>query len=345
MTTTSNPGDGGQLYTLDDGREATAVEIRVSRDQPGRLDAVLAGRLVRYSRERIQQIIRGGTLTVDGCPVRKPAYRLKGGETVVFLRPLPEGEGPIPEVLILSRTDEILVLGKPGDLTVHPTANALKRTLTFWLSTQGLGEYTPSHRLDRETSGVLVCARRGEASRMVKGFFLEQRVKKGYLALLRGEVPGPCVVDGPIGDDEASPIRVRQTVRPDGAPSSTRFVPLASAPGATLAAILPATGRQHQIRVHAEHGGFPLWGDKMYGVGPEVFLSFIDEGLSPAQLEALRFPRQMLHAAFLLLPLAEGDEIHYWHPPDDFLEAAGQLGLEVPTPGALRDRFSDLLRR
>ncbi|MBU1241134.1 hypothetical protein KJ865_15575 [Myxococcota bacterium] len=341
-TNSAPPGGAAVIHILEDNREATEVRVVVPGDQSGRLDQILCQRLVRYSRERIQGIIRSGCLSVNGRVVVKPGARLRGGETILFLRPLPEGEEPLPPVGILEQSHDLLITSKPGDLTVHPSANALKRTLTAWLTLESLDHFTPAHRLDRETSGIVVCARRGAVSREVQMLFQDQLVKKGYVALLRGVLPRELTVEQPLGND-CGPIYIKQGVCEEGAPSKTRFIPIAHNEVSTLVMVLPATGRQHQIRVHADFAGVPIWGDKIYGVEPEVFLTFIEQGLTAGLLARLKFSRHMLHAAYIRVPLSSGSRIFYAHPPEDFLEAAGQLGIVVPPPPDLMQRFDDCI--
>jgi 23S rRNA pseudouridine1911/1915/1917 synthase len=318
---------------LDDGREMVKVFINVDPESSGeRLDLFLKKRLKRYSRGRIQRIINQGYMKIDGEENRKRSYRVKSGELIEILRLAPQNEQPLPHVDILFRDDSILVVDKPGNLTIHPTANVLKRTFTTWLYLNGYGDYVPAHRLDRETSGIVISAPRGEQSSLIKKEFFDKNIRKGYFALLRGRLSSVETIDYPIGEDVLSPIMIKVGVTKEGAPSSTTFVPFVSSAKGTIAGVFPHTGRQHQIRVHAEKLGFPLWGDKLYGQDSHVFLSFLNDGMTPHLLEKLGFERHMLHAAAIFIPAIPGIDARsfYSQLPDDFLSAAKSLDILLP---------------
>ena len=320
------------------------VKLQVSFDAQGeRLDRYLSRQLKRYSRQRVQGIIREGNLELDGVTERKPARRLAGGETIVLWRPLPPEEQPRPPVPVIYQDRELLVLDKPGDLTVHPSANAYQRTVTGWLK-EHHPAFTPAHRLDRETSGVMVCASRGAVSARVKGWFLARQVHKCYVALVRGEIPHDGRVEAPIGSDKHSPIRIKMAVCESGKPAWTDVYVLSRGREGALLALLPGTGRQHQLRVHCAHLGCPLWGDKMYGVDPTVFLTFIEEGVD-AVLKTVRFRRHMLHQMVLTLPAAEETGVRWWSAPlpTDFRQAGDVLGVPILSDDALVGQLLTLL--
>ena len=131
-------------------------------------------------------------------------------------------------------------------------------------------------------------------------------VHKEYIAILTGELSEKVVVDVPLGRDLESPIVAKQGWRPeDGREARTEFVPLATDGGWSLVRVSMATGRQHQIRAHAEHVGFPVVGDKIYGVPPDLFLTFIDEGWTTLHEEKLGHRRQALHARRVVFDLAD----------------------------------------
>ena len=232
---------------------------------------------------------------------------------------------------IVHEDDRLLVLNKPGDVVCHPSKAGP------WSSLVGAArEYAhlaASHlifRLDRETSGVVVLAKDPEmASRLQKA--MQQRlVRKTYLAILTGEVAAPVTVDQPLGDDEASPVFVKSTVRPDGQPSITHFTPLSCADGYTLARVKTESGRKHQIRAHAQWLGHSLVGDKIYGPDARLFIEFIENGWSEALAAQLILPRQALHCAEIDLTPAGVEKIFHAALPADMNDFCTAHELTVP---------------
>ncbi len=309
------------------------VEIRV-QVEPGarglRADVYLARHLGRISRSRILQMFKAGRILLGARPLR-PAHRLCGGEELTLFKPAPE-ERELPPVEVIFQDETLVVVNKPGDLTVHPTANAVHRTLTAFLKTLEGGPYTPAHRLDRETSGLVACARTGAPSAGLKEQFASRKTKKAYLAIVHGNMNERLEVRMPLAFDAASPIRIKMAACAHGAPAHSSFVPLIAGGKATLVAGIPHTGRQHQLRAHLEWAGFPLVGDKIYGVPPECFLTFIETGWTEELATRLLFERHMLHAAFLsFFHPVSGEELTFAAPPpDDFDKACAHFGIRIP---------------
>lgn len=212
---------------------------------------------------------------------------------------------------------EVLALNKPGDVVCHPSkagpwsslAGAVKAGL-------GLEKAHLVFRLDRETSGVVLFAKTERAASRLQRAMQDGRIRKTYLAVVVGELQGETAVDQPLGDDEASPVFVKTTVRADGKAARSRFLPLATAGGFTLAEVKIETGRKHQIRAHAQWLGFPVVGDKIYGPDARCYLEFIDHGWTPALAERLLLPRQALHCARIALEgNAAGLGAQAWRAP------------------------------
>ena len=134
------------------------------------------------------------------------------------------------------------------------------------------------------------------ASRLQKAL-QKRRIGKSYTAILTGELREPITVNQPLGDDQASPVYVKTTVREDGAEAISHFTPLATSQGFTLAKVVTETGRKHQIRAHAHWMGHPMVGDKIYGPDERLYLEFIDDGWSESMAKKLLLPRQALHCA------------------------------------------------
>jgi 23S rRNA pseudouridine1911/1915/1917 synthase len=280
-----------------------------------RLDRFLMKKMRRLSRTRIQRVIRGD-LDIDGVRVTRPAQAVQAGQAVRFRRPAP-AEPEVPrEVPVVLTDPHFYVLDKPAGLPIHPTARYHYATLTAVLRERFPGETLHvCHRLDRETSGLLLVARTHDAAVRLKRAFARRQVRKRYLAIVRGQLEGERLVDAPLGL-EGGRVRVRMAVREDGLPSRTRVVALGQAGAYTLVSAHPETGRQHQIRTHLAAIGHPIVGDKLYP-DEELFMEWADHGMSEPLLARLELPRHALHAAALDFP----------HP------ATGErVGVESPLP-------------
>ncbi len=231
---------------------------------------------------------------------RRASERVRAGETVLLVRP-PFEEPHVPLYFDVVYEDaHILAIDKPAGLPVHPSATYHKNTLTFLLR-QRFGDRPPqiAHRLDRETSGLLLCGRTREAERALKLDFENRRVRKRYLAIVRGSMPDD---EGRIElrmDRAKEGLHLLMEVTPEGrgAPAITEYHVVARRPDATLVALAPHSGRQHQLRVHLSALGFPIVGDKLYGPeGSEPFLEYIETGMTEALRRRLGHHRHALHA-------------------------------------------------
>lgn len=308
------------------------VTVQVDLGARGlRADWYLSGRLGRVSRSRIQAMFSRG-LVLQGERRLRASHRLHGGETLTVYKPAPAAERPLPVIPVLHREASFVLVDKPGDLTVHPTANACARTLTAFLRDLPGGPYHPAHRLDRETSGLVVCGAAGPASAALKAQFAGRTAQKTYLALVRGRLERPLEVEQPLDLVPGSPIRIKMGVVTGGFPSWSSFVPLVPGDQGSLVACTPHTGRQHQLRTHLEWAGHPVLGDKIYGVPPECFLAFIETGWTDLLAKDLRFDRQMLHAARLRFTHPEsGVRCDFFaDAPPDFRAACDEVGVTCP---------------
>ena len=275
-----------------------------------RLDQYLCAKMRRLSRTRVQRIIRRGL--VAERPL-KPSTRVVPGLSFRLRRPaLDEPQAPM-DVRELHLDEAILVIDKPAGLPVHPTARYHSRTLVSVLKRRYGADFRadPAHRLDRETSGLIVCGRTLESCRTLMRAFLAGAVHKEYLAIVEGwPREDRFEVDASIAEGTA---RIRIAVRIDplvGKPARTRFevirrIERGGEPFALVRA-LPQTGRQHQIRIHLREAGFPIVGDKMYGPDEGYFDRFSKRCLEPEAWERLRIPRHALHAAHLRFPHPDG---------------------------------------
>jgi len=194
--------------------------------------------------------------------------------------------------------EAVLAFNKPGDVVCHPSKAGPWSSLAGAVKAGcGLERAHLVFRLDRETSGVVLFAKDERWASILQRAMMARRVRKTYLAVLTGELGEAVAVDQPLGDDEHSPVYIKTAVRPDGKEARSRFTPLVTAGGFTLAEVGIETGRKHQIRAHAQWLGYPVVGDKIYGPDARCYLEFIDHGWTPALAEKLILPRQALHCS------------------------------------------------
>jgi 23S rRNA pseudouridine1911/1915/1917 synthase len=268
-----------------------------------RLDRFVQVRMPRLTRTRAQKIVRASAFRADG-ERRRPSDIVRGGEVVILVRerfiepitPLHFG--------VLHEDDALLIVDKPAGLPMHPTATYHKHTLSYLLRQHYAPDagFAPriAHRLDRETSGAVVCAKTIEAERALKQGFEAHSVEKSYVAIVRGELAENA---GEISLPMA-PVReglhVLMEVRPDGLTAWTRYEVQERANGHSLVSLFPRSGRQHQLRVHLAAIGHPIVGDKLYGPEREApFLEYIETGMTPELTARLGHERQALHALTL----------------------------------------------
>jgi len=243
------------------------------REAGRRLDLFLAARLAGFSRSRAQHLVAGGRATVNGSPARS-SMRLRPGDLVRVELPPPVNSKAEPEDLpleIVYEDDHLLVVNKPRGMVVHPAAGHSSGTLVNALlyrvrDLSGIGGVLRPgivHRLDRDTSGLLVVAKNDAAHGALAAQLKDRRMTREYLALVRGRLEGEGTVEAPVGRHPVD--RKRMAVVPGGKPALTRFKVLAPYPDYTLLSLKLATGRTHQIRVHMAHIGHPVAGDPVYG--------------------------------------------------------------------------------
>ena len=283
-----------------------------------RLDRVLATHIATLSRSHLKTLILAGQVTIAARTIRDPAATVKSGDTITVTLPPPEPALPKGETIplnIIYVDDAIIVIDKPKGLVVHPAAGHASGTLVNALiahcgaSLSGIGGIKRPgivHRLDKDTTGLMVVAKTDSAHRALSKQFAEKSegpLKRGYLALVWGAPDRPKgTIDAPIGRHPHA--RDKQAVRQTGRPAVThwqvleRFLGRDRKPIASVVACTLETGRTHQIRVHLAHIGHPILGDATYGTGFRTKAARL--GSQPrAALEALG--RQALHAYLLII--------------------------------------------
>lgn len=293
-----------------------------------RLDQAAAELFGDFSRARLQKWIRAGDLRVDG-KVLKPTYRVHGGERLQIDAEPEYSDAVLPEripLAILHADDDIIVLDKPAGLVVHPAAGNRDGTLqnallSFDPRLAALPRAGIVHRLDKDTSGVMVVARSLRAHTQLVRQLQSREMSRVYFALVQGEPVAGGTVDAPVGRHPRD--RKRMAVVASGRPAVSHYRVLRRFGPLTWIEVALETGRTHQIRVHMRHAGYPLVGDPVYGRKPRL------AGLDEDQAEAVRrFPRQALHAARLrLVHPADGEPRTFEAPlPEDLRDLLAALG-------------------
>ncbi len=321
QTPNSNPID----YIDDEDFISLDIPLEMAGE---RLDKVLAGSLPDYSRNRLKAWVEAGAVMVDG-KVTKARYLLHGGESVkVFPQEMPEQFAFSPEDIpldVVYEDDAIIVVNKPPGLVVHPAAGNWSGTLL-----NGLLFHYPElkllpragivHRLDKDTSGLMVVARTSQAQTSLVRQLQDRTVGRRYLAWVWGDAPSQGKVLASVGRDQRDRLKMAAG-SPQGKPAATLFRRLAKGVvGESAVALLECrleTGRTHQIRVHLESLGFPLVGDPVY------------RKKAPGVAKNLLFNRQALHAFALSLQHPVKNELMTWFrmPPQDLLDLLPQLGM------------------
>ena len=278
--------------------EQIKLSARIPENAAGRrFDQVLAELFSDYSRSRLQQWVRDGAVLLDARRV-EAKYRVSGGEWVEIVAELREDSEVLPQAIPLDvryEDEHLLVINKPAGLVVHPAAGNRDGTLQNALLhyDAGLAALPRAgivHRLDKDTSGLMVVARQLSAHKSLVEQLQARSVHREYLALVQARVTASGHVDAPIGRHPRD--RLRMAVVESGKPAVTHYRVLERFPAHTLVEARLETGRTHQIRVHMAYIHHPLVGDPLYGGRFRL-----PAGASEALAEALRkFRRQALHA-------------------------------------------------
>jgi 23S rRNA pseudouridine1911/1915/1917 synthase len=298
---------GREDYSDWDASFVAPLSATVPREMGGlRLDQALARLFHQYSRNRLQAWLAQGHIKVDGKRL-SPRHPVTGGESVVLAPPrVADGAAPRAQRMPLKVVFEdaaLIVIDKPVGLVVHPGAGQPDRTLM-----NGLLAHAPAlagvpragivHRLDKDTSGLLVVAKTVAAQASLVEQLASRSVRRTYLALVQGDPPASGVIDAPVGRDPRA--RTRMAVTHRGKESRTTYRVVERFGAAALVECRLDTGRTHQIRVHFQHIRHPLIGDTVYRRGTR---------------HGINFPRQALHAAELSLVHPSSGKTMTWSSP------------------------------
>jgi len=280
--------------------DAVRIVLDVAAEEDGeRLDRLIAARVAEISRSYAQSLVKAGDVYVNGEPAR-PARRIHEGDTIeILLPPVPEPDDLTPEYIpvpVIYEDDDVIIFDKPAGLVTHPAPGHEHGTLVNVVKALRpdvpllMGGKRPGivHRLDKDTSGLIVVAKNEEARRYLVQQWQQRDVVKRYIALVHGVIrENEGTIDAPISRDPRN--RKRMAVVPNGRPAVTHFRVLERFRDATLLNVQIETGRTHQIRVHMLFIGHPIVGDQTYGKRP------------------FRIPvaRQFLHASYLKFSLPE----------------------------------------
>jgi len=320
--------------------EEDFIALEIPHDVDGeRLDKILAAALPDYSRNRLKSWVESGAVTVDGR-VTKARHLLRGGESIkVYPQDMPEQFDFGPENIpldVVYEDESLIVLNKPPGLVVHPavgnwTGTLLNGLLFRYPELKHLPRAGIVHRLDKDTSGLMVVARTAHAQTALVRQLQDRTVGRRYLAWVWGEAPSQGKVLATVGRDQRDRLRMAAGST-QGKPAATLFRRLAKGQfltsSVTLLECRLETGRTHQIRVHLESLGFPLLGDPVY------------RKRTPGPAKTLPFERQALHAYALSLQHPVSLETMTWFrlPPADLLELLLQVGMteaDLPQEAAL----------
>ena len=311
----------GKNYT------AESLTAAVPQELAGlRVDLALVKLFPRFSRNRLQAWLKSGHVHIDGVPAQRRA-KTTGGETIE-LAPPPAADVALPPAQrmaleIVFEDKDLIVVNKPAGLTVHPGAGNPDRTLMNALLAHdpGLRQVPRAgivHRLDKDTSGLMVVAKNVTAQAHLAAQLAARSVKRTYLALVHGEPPAQGAIDAPIGRDTRARTRMAVTAR--GKEARTNYRVLERFGHAALVECKLETGRTHQIRVHLQHLKHPVVGDPVYRRG---------------RREGLPFARQALHATELELVHPRTGKVKRWRapPPADMKKLLAGLRRAGPDAG------------
>lgn len=338
--------------------EKYVVSHPVREEHDGqRLDQFVMKCMPTLSREFLKRKIERGEIEISGRrPPHKPSVKVHAGERVTITthndgmieeeywhgEVVPKTEPPT----VIFEDEGLIVVNKPPYMITHPAGRNLFYCATVFFETIHKKTIHSIHRLDRETSGVLLLAKNPMTAQKIGALFEMDLVRKCYFFIAHkksGAVDFPFTARERLGRKEGAVPESMMFCFPesakDGKESETHFELLLEKDGFVLVLAFPLTGRQHQIRVHAANHGYPLLGDKMYNGDPTVFMRFKDNEATPVDHEKMEIPRQALHAAALKI-LYKDRPTHFIAPiPKDLAQwLDSRLGLDLKTVESLMEK-------
>ena len=270
-----------------------------------------------YSQKEVQRFISKGRLLQNGEPIIKASQEIEGEVEFIFFKPITKGLKPN------SVHERFVVFDKPSGVLIHPQNRKTPYSLIDELKYQFGKDANIAHRIDQETSGLVLCARDKESERDIKMMFEQRDMKKKYLALVHGEFKDVMTIEAPLlrKQDESAIVRMVVRVHKDGKASKTVIKPLKyfADKDMTLVECSPHTGRQHQIRVHLFHVKHPIVGDPIYGQSEENIVKFLDKELdAKTRIKNSGASRLLLHASELKFELY--DTVYHIKSDVDFIK-------------------------
>lgn len=297
-----------------------------------RLDQFIMSCMPTLSRQFLKKKIEKGEVVISGRnPPHKASVKVHHGERVTVTThndgmiedefwhgtAVPRDQAPT----IVYEDAGLLVINKPPFMITHPAGKNLFYCATVWYETIYKHTMHSIHRLDRETSGILMLGKNPRTSQKVSLLFEEEKVKKCYFLIAQkkpGATPFPFTARERLGrNEEAIPqgmIYAHPENSEEGKEAETHYELVLELEDYVLALAFPHTGRQHQIRVHAATHGYPLLGDKLYNGDAGVFMRFKDHAATEHDHEKMQIPRQALHAVALKLPYPDNKQTHFIAP-------------------------------
>ena len=275
-----------------------------------------------YTQRESQRLIANGRLFINGEPMTIPTAEVEGD--FEFVQYEPSTKDLAPHAVY----DKFVIFDKPSGVLIHPQNRDTQYSLVDELKYQFGLEANIAHRIDQETSGLVLCARDKQSEKDIKAMFEFRNIEKKYLALVHGEFKEELVIEEPLlrREDENAIVRMIVKVHPDGKASKTTITPLEYIPHAnmTLVECKPFTGRQHQIRVHLFHVKHPIVGDPIYGQDENDVVKFLDKQISMEErIKKSGASRLLLHASELEFELYGK---HYLiQSKDEFLKVIKQI--------------------
>ncbi|MCD6433189.1 MAG: RluA family pseudouridine synthase [Sulfurimonas sp.] len=282
---------------------------------------------LNYTQKEAQRLIAKGRLLVNGEAMTRTAGEIEGEFEFIYFEPITKGL--LPHAI----DDEFVVFDKPSGVLIHPQNRNTPYSLIDELKYQFGRDANIAHRIDQETSGLVLCAKNKESERDIKMMFEQRDMKKKYLAMVHGEFKEAQSIEAPLlrAEDDSAIVRMVVKVHESGKASKTDFRPLKYFPdlNMTLVQCSPHTGRQHQIRVHLFHVKHPIVGDPIYGQSEEDIVKFLDRELSAEdRIRNSGAKRLLLHASELEFTLY-GKDYHFSSRVNFLEEVRKSLDLDL----------------